>query len=134
MHFTNLIPPLALASLAIAIATPVVAKDLLPIDHGRYVQTQHDCSDPKGSMLFIYDGESVKSSKTTCKLSNVTQSGNLSQFDESCSYYHRSWSILPTTVTEYKSRLEMLNSREFVLKRENENLEMTDQYRWCSAE
>jgi len=134
MHFNKLTLPAALTSLAIAIATPVVAKDLLPIDHGRYVQTQHDCSDPKGSMLFIYDGESVKSSKTTCKLSNVSQSGNVSQFDESCSYYHRSWSILPTTVTEYKSRLEVLNRREFVLKRENANLEMTDNYRWCSAE
>lgn len=134
MHFTNLIPPLALASLATAFATPVVANDLLPIDHGRYVQSQHECSDPKGSMLFIYDGKGVKSGKTSCTLSNVTQSGNVYQFDENCSYYHRSWSILPTTVTDYRSRLEILNTREFVLKRENENLEMTDQYRWCSAE
>ncbi|MGC4406996.1 hypothetical protein D4A92_16145 [Rhizobium rosettiformans] len=134
MYFTNMIPPLALASLAIAFATPVAANELLQIDQGRYVQSQHECSDPKGSMLFIYDGKSVKSGKTSCKLSNVTQSGNVYQFDESCSYYHRSWSILPTTVTEYKSRLEVLNKREFVLKRENENLEMTDHYRWCSAE
>ncbi|THV13692.1 hypothetical protein [Rhizobium rhizophilum] len=84
-------------------------------------------------MLFIYDGEGVKSGKTSCTLSNVTHSGNVYQFDESCAYYHRAWSILPTTVTDYKSRLEVLNQREFLLKRENENLEMTDQYRWCSA-
>lgn len=132
MHLKNVTYLLGMTTFAAAFSTPLFAKDLLPIDHGTYVQSRNDCREPKGSMLFIYDGESVKSSKQTCKLSNVTHSGSVYKFDESCSYYHRSWSILPTTVADYKTTLEVLNSREFLIKRENETLEFNEQYRWCA--
>ncbi|WP_313618305.1 hypothetical protein [Agrobacterium sp.] len=134
MHFYKLISGLAFTTVLCTVATPLFAKDFLPIEHGKYVQSRHDCNDPKGSMLFIYDGESVKSGKTSCEISNVTQSGNVYKFEERCSYYHRSWSILPTTVNDFKTTVQVLAKREFVLKRENENLEFNDQYRWCAPE
>jgi hypothetical protein len=112
-------------------STPILAKDLLPIDHGTYVQSRNDCADPKGTIIFIYDGKSIKSAKQTCELSNISNSGNVYKFDESCAYYHRSWSILPTTATEYKTTLEVLNKKEFLLRRENETFEFNEQYRWC---
>lgn len=118
----------------LAFSIPVYAADHLPIDHGRYVASQRACNDPKGSILFIYDGESIKSQKTTCTFKNVTGSGNFYRFDESCSYYSRWWSILPTAVNNFMTQIEVVNNREFVLKRENENLEFNEQYRWCSAE
>lgn len=85
-------------------------------------------------MLFIYDGTSIKSEKTTCTFSNVKTAGRVHTFDENCSYYHRSWSILPTTVSKFKTTIQVVNKREFVLKRENETLEFNDEYRWCAPE
>lgn len=125
---------ITLTAVLSAVSTPLFAKDFLPIDHGTYVQSQQDCSDPQRSMLFIYDGETVKSSKTTCSLRNVTNSGNIYHYAEKCSYYHRSWSILPTTTTEFKTTLEVLNRREFRLKREHANAEINDHYRWCAPQ
>lgn len=132
MHLKNFALALVMTTCAPAFETPLFAKDLLPIDHGTYVQSRNDCADPKGTILFIYDGKSVKSAKQTCELSNVSKSGSVYKFDERCAYYHRSWSILPTTVTEYKTTLEVLNKREFLLKRENETFEFNEQYRWCA--
>jgi hypothetical protein len=134
MHFKNLVSPLALPLFVGAFSSPLFAQDLLPIDRGRYVQSSHACDDLKGTMLFIYDGASAKSNKTTCTFSNVTSSGNIYQFNESCSYYHRAWSILPTTVTEYKTTMDIRNRQEFLLKRENESLDFNEQYRWCASE
>lgn len=115
-------------------SAPLHADSDLGIDHGRYVQSRHECNAPKHSMLFIYDGTSIKSEKTTCTFSNVKTAGRVRTFDENCSYYHRSWSVLPTTVSKFKTTIQVVNKREFILKRENETLEFNDEYRWCAPE
>lgn len=134
MTFKKIALSLVLVALVSLVATPILAKDLLPLEHGTYVQSRLDCDNPGGSMLFIYDGKSIKSGKTVCELSNLTNSGNIYSFDESCAYYHRSWSILPTTTSSFKTTLDVVNKREFRITRENENLEFNDEYRWCKAE
>ena len=134
MQSERLISSLALSVFVVASATPLFAGELFPIDHGRYVESRIDCGETKRSLLFIYNGQNIKSEKSSCTVSNVSNSGNIYEFDETCSYYHHWWSILPTIVTEYKSRMEISNKREFLLKRENESLEMTDRYRWCASE
>ncbi len=134
MDLKNLTFSMTLTAVISAVSTPLFAKDLLPIDLGTYVQTQRDCSDPQKSMPFIYDGDTVKSSKTACSLRNVTNTGNIYRYEEKCSYYHRSWSILPTTTTEFKTTLEVLNRREFRLKRQHADSEINDHYRWCAPQ
>ena len=59
-------------------------KDRLPLEHGMFVVEDVACEDASNADILSYDGQGISSAHISCRITNVSNNGNIYQVKQKC--------------------------------------------------